>query len=57
MQCSLWFSFRRMRPLMGGGKVEQKTKPHQITLDLDLTNLKFNSVITIDLFEIQFNDA
>lgn len=32
-----------------------KNQPHQIILNVDLTALKFNSLLTIDSFEIQSN--
>lgn len=32
-----------------------KNKPHQITLALNLTALKFNDLVTLDFSEIQSN--
>lgn len=45
---------------MGGRKTDislcrAKNQPHQISLALDLTALKFNDILAVDSFEIQFN--
>ena len=36
-------------------KGEQKNQSYKIILVLDIEGLKFNSILTFDSFEIQFN--
>lgn len=40
----------------GKGEGEPKINPTRLSLlALDLTNLKYNGILTVDLFKIQFN--